>query len=284
MHLLDLPHELLSLIVDFMDCKTLLSLCLTEKHILYGIAHRLLQQTVTVVFNATTQKYSPNIFSFDFRRLSAITSLSIHITGPFDFHLASASFPPVFTSMINIKHVHVSGGSGPFIRMILENTMASLVTLELNGCSADPQDFSEMMPITIRKLCISRCDPNVRFLLGPLSVEELEVHGLGMDGECMCIGVTLRRLTDAHLNTLKRICLVNICRDAGCRDVLHLMRVLETRSDSFSSLKGLVLDFPLPEDIIPKLIKAMSAFPVLKVFRIVSCTFEDGGASKVLPF
>ncbi|KAK0434518.1 uncharacterized protein EV420DRAFT_1488638 [Desarmillaria tabescens] len=90
-------------------------------------------------------------------------------------------------------------------------------------------DFAEMIPVAIRKLCISWCDPNVRFLLGPLSVEDLEVNGLG-----------------PH--------------------------------EWFSSLEELVLDIPLPQDIIPKLVKAISAIPVLKVFRIVSCTSEDGSS------
>ncbi len=85
--------------------------------------------------------------------------------------------------MININHVCVSGGSGPFIRLILENTMASLVTLEPDRCDAEPQDFAEMI-IAIRDLRISRCHSNIRFLLGPLNVEDLEVHG---PGSSLCI-------------------------------------------------------------------------------------------------
>ncbi len=38
MQLLDLPHELLSYIVHFVDPDTLRTLCLTEKHILHHIA------------------------------------------------------------------------------------------------------------------------------------------------------------------------------------------------------------------------------------------------------
>ncbi len=81
--------------------------------------------------------------------------------------------------MININQVRVSGGSGPFIHFILKNTMASLVTLGLVCCDAEPQDFSEMIPIIIRDLRIPRCHSSMRFLLGPLTAEDLEVHGPG---------------------------------------------------------------------------------------------------------
>ncbi len=81
--------------------------------------------------------------------------------------------------MNNINHVRVSGRSASFNRLILENTMASLVTLELDRCDAEPQDFTYMGPIVIRDLRISRCHPNMCFLLGPLIVENLEVHGPG---------------------------------------------------------------------------------------------------------
>ncbi len=80
------------------------------------------------------------------------------------FDVCVSSFALVLASMINIKHVHVSGGSGPFIRMILENTMASLVTVELDRCDAEPQDFADMISITIRKLRVSRCHSNLCFL------------------------------------------------------------------------------------------------------------------------
>ncbi len=181
MPLLDLPHELLSHIVDFTDRDTLLALCVTEKHILRDIAHRLLRQNVTVYFD-TIQKSEPNLFSFDSARLAAIRSLSLFVVRCFHFH--PGSFASVFARMINVNHISVSGGSGPLIRSILENTMVSLVTLELHGCNAEPQDFSGMMPITIRKLFISRSHPNVRFLLGPLNVEELVVYGPGLS---LCI-------------------------------------------------------------------------------------------------
>ncbi|SJL15327.1 uncharacterized protein ARMOST_18820 [Armillaria ostoyae] len=251
MPLLDLPHELLSHIVNFMDSDTLVSLCVTEKHILRDMARRLLRQNVTVHLD-TIQKSQPNLFSFDSARLAAIRSLSISVVRCFDIH-------PGLLPLC------------PLIRLILENTMASLVTLELHGCNAEPQDFSEMMSITIRKLFISRSHPNVRFLLGPLNVEELVVHGPGLDDECMRIGVTLRRLTDAHLGKLRRLCLVNTCRDAGCRDVLHLTHVLEAR---LSSIEDLVLDIPLSRNTHQNLLRVTPAFPALKNSRIISRTNE----------
>ncbi|KAK0435778.1 hypothetical protein EV421DRAFT_1834529 [Armillaria borealis] len=161
-----------------MDRDTLVSLCLTEKSILRDMARRLLRQNVTIHLD-TIQKSQPNLFSFDSARLAAIRSLSIFVVRCFDLH--PGSFASVFAHMINVNHICVSGGSGPLIRLILENAMASLVTLELHGCNAEPQDFSEMMSITIRKLFISQSHPNVRFLLGPLNVEELVVHGPGLD-------------------------------------------------------------------------------------------------------
>ncbi|PBK95034.1 hypothetical protein ARMGADRAFT_1077797 [Armillaria gallica] len=42
--------------------------------------------------------------------------------------------------------------------------MASLVTVELDQCDAEPQDFADMMPITMRKLRVSRCHLNLYFL------------------------------------------------------------------------------------------------------------------------
>ncbi|KAK0471875.1 hypothetical protein IW261DRAFT_1571566 [Armillaria novae-zelandiae] len=197
MPFLDLPNKLLSYVVDFMDRDTLLALSVTERHTLHGMADRLLRQNVTVHFN-TVQKSEPNLFSFDSTCLAAIRSLSMYVDGYFDFH--PVSFASVFAHMANVSHVRVSGGSGPLIRLVLENTMVSLVALELHSCNVEPQDFSEMTTITIRKLFISQSHPNVHFLLGPLRVEELVVHGpVGLDDECMHIGVTLRRLTDAHL-------------------------------------------------------------------------------------
>ncbi|SJL17923.1 uncharacterized protein ARMOST_21493 [Armillaria ostoyae] len=149
-------------------------------------------------------------------------------------------------------HVHVSGGSGPFIRLTLENTTASLVTLELDGCYAEPQDFADMVPIAIRKLCISRCHSNLRFLLGPLTVEDLE-------------------RPHAHLGIMKRLCLVDTCRDAGCRGFLHLTRALE---HPFLSLEELVLDIPLSQDLHQKLLSLMPAILTLKESHIVSRSNE----------
>ncbi|PBK95033.1 hypothetical protein ARMGADRAFT_1077796 [Armillaria gallica] len=268
MHMLDLPHELLSYIVHFADPNTLRALCLTEKHILYHIARHFLWRNVTVIFG-TNQKSTLNLLSFDPERLAALRFISIIVDGSFDDCLSS--FTSVLASMINVNYVRVSGASGAFIRLILENTMATLVTLELDDCYAEPQDFSEMIPIAIRDLRISSCHSNIRFLLGPLQVEDLEVHGAGPDDECMPVGVTLRRLTDTDLGKLKRLCLVDTCRDTGCRDLLHLMRALER---PLLSLKDLVLDIPLSEDVHQKLLELIPAFPMLKESRIVSRVIE----------
>ncbi|PBK64941.1 hypothetical protein ARMSODRAFT_978635 [Armillaria solidipes] len=301
MDLLDLPHELLSYIVHFADLDTLCALCLTEKRILHNIARDFLWRNVTVVFGAD-QNPKPNLFSFNSGHLVAVRSFSIIVDGYFDIGLPS--FSSVLAAMINISHVRVSGGSGPFIRLILENTMASLVTLELNRCYVEPQDFSKIIPIVIRDLRISCCHSNLRFLLGPLTVDDLEVHGPDLDGdgtvsyeqpenygkaartmhvtvgmwaapnapsECVPIGVTLRRLTDAHLGKFKRLCLIDTCRDAGCRDLLHLARALER---PFSSLEELILDIPLSQDMHQKLIQLIPAFPVLQNSRIVSTVNE----------
>ncbi|KAK0213435.1 hypothetical protein DFS33DRAFT_125194 [Desarmillaria ectypa] len=255
MHLLDLPPEVLSLIVNDIDRDTLYSLCLTEKHILCQIARRFLRQNVAVVFNAC-QKPQPNLFSFDSARLSVIRSLSLSVRGYFglDADLCSR----VFTRMVNLKHVRVIGGPGTLVRSIVESTAASLATLELEGCDAEPQDFTSMALVTIRRLSISRCHSNVHFILGPVAVEELEVYGLGLDGECMPIGVALRRLTDGNL---KRLHLIDTCRDPGCRDILHLTRALETR---LASLEVLVLDIPLSQATLEKLLRTVSAYPALK--------------------
>lgn len=268
MHLLDLPHELLSYTVQFTNPDTLRVLCLTEKHVLLGIARAFLWRNVTVIFG-TDPNPKPDVFSFDSRRLAAIRSLSVVVDG--DFDTSFASLPSVLASMANINHVRMNGGSGPSIRLILENTTASLATLELDGCYAEPQDFANMVPITIRDLHISRCQSNLRFLLGPLTVENLEVHGPDMDGDCMHVGITLRRLTDVHLSKMKRLCLVDICRDAGCRDLLHLARALER---PFPLLEELILDIPLSQDMHRKLSDLIPAFPVLTSSRIISRTNE----------
>ncbi len=181
MHLLGLPHELLSYIVHFADPNTLRALCITGNRILYRIARHFLCRNVTVIFG-TNQKPTLNLFSFDSERLAAIRSISIIVDGSFDVCLSS--FTTVLASVINVNYVLVSGASGAFIRLILENTMATLVTLELDDCYAEPQDFSEMIPIAIRDLRISRCHSNIHFLLGPLTVEDLEVRGQGLS---LCI-------------------------------------------------------------------------------------------------
>ncbi|PBK64961.1 hypothetical protein ARMSODRAFT_1006831 [Armillaria solidipes] len=175
MRLLDLPYKLLTYIIHFSDPDTLRVLCLTEKHVIYDIARLFLWRNVTVIFDID-QNPRPNLFSLFSGHLAAIRSLSIIFPDYFDLH--SPSYAPAIAQMVNVNYIRVSGGSGPFIRMILENAMASLVTLELDRCNADPQDFADMVPITIRDLRISRCHSNLRFLLGPLNVEELEVHVL----------------------------------------------------------------------------------------------------------
>ncbi len=69
MHLLDLPHELLSYIVHFVDPNTLRALCLTEKRILYHIARHFLWRNITFVFSINRNP-KPNIVSFDSGRPS----------------------------------------------------------------------------------------------------------------------------------------------------------------------------------------------------------------------
>ncbi len=134
------------------------------------------------------------------------------------FDVCVSSFALVLASMINIKHVHVSGGSGPFIRLILEDTMASLVTVELDRCDAAPQDFADVVSNTIRKLRVSRCHSNLCCLwnLSPsktwrsvvqirLSISDLVVSNpfINLDSECMPISVTLWRHTDTHLGKIR---------------------------------------------------------------------------------
>ncbi|KAK0462300.1 uncharacterized protein EV420DRAFT_1761572 [Desarmillaria tabescens] len=258
MHLLDLPPEILSIIVNNTDKDTLLSLCLTEKHTLCQIARSCLEQNVTVVFDVG-RKPRPDVFSFGSGRLSAIRSLSLIDHGSFALH--SELYSPVFIRMVNLNHVRVIGGPGTLIRSIVESTTASLTTLELEECDAEPQDFSEMASVAIRRLSISRCHSNVRFILGPLTVEELEVHGPSLDEECTHVGVALRRLTDGNL---KRLHLINTCRDPGCRDVLHLAHALETQPTRFPSLEVLILDIPLSQDTMEKLFRTVSVYPALK--------------------
>ncbi|KAK0467530.1 Fungalysin metallopeptidase-domain-containing protein [Armillaria novae-zelandiae] len=156
-------------------------------------------------------------------------------------------------SRLNITHLRVSGGSGTFIRLVLENTKKLLVMLEVDQCDAKSQDLSDVMGITIRDLRISRCHANVRFLLGPVTVLNLEE-----------VTNSLVDLDDAHLGQLRRLCLVDTCGDAGCRDLLHMQ--------PFSSLEELVIDIPLSNDIHRKLLQLLPAFPVLTNCRVVSRT------------
>ncbi|KAK0431464.1 hypothetical protein EV421DRAFT_169886 [Armillaria borealis] len=278
MDLLDLPLELLLYMMQFTGPDALHALCLTEKRILHNIARDLLSRNVTVIFGIN-QKPKPNLFSFDSGRLAAIRSLSVVVNRYCNVCLSS--FSSVLAGLININHVCVSGGSGPLIRFILENTMLPLVTLELDCCDAEPQDFADMVPITIRKLCISRCHSSMRFMLGPLTVEDLEVHGPDIDGDCMSIGVTLRRLTEAHLRQMKRLCLVYTCRDAGCRDAVHLASALER---PFSSLEELVLDIPLSQDTHQKFLQLIPTFPMLKESCIVSRVNETSLSMFLISF
>ncbi|KAK0505571.1 hypothetical protein EDD18DRAFT_339958 [Armillaria luteobubalina] len=176
MDLLNLPQELLSYILHFADPDTLRALCLTKKRTLHAISRNFLRRKLTLRFGPN-QKSTPDVFTFDPGHLAAIRSLSIVMDGYVD--LGAISFSSVLTSMINIKDIRVSGGSGNFLRLIVENTKESLVMLELDGCDAEPQDFSDIVDITIRDLRLSGCHPNVRFLLGPVVVVNLEVRGPG---------------------------------------------------------------------------------------------------------
>lgn len=259
MHLLDLPTEVLSLIVSDTDRDTLLTLCLTEKHLLHEIARRSLRRNVAVVLDGC-QMPKPNLLSFDTSRLSAIRTLSLAVHGYLE--LDSKLYSRVFTHMVNLNHVRVSGGTGTLVRSIVENVAASLGTLELEGCDADPQDFAGMAPMSIRRLSISRCHSNIRFILGPLAVEELEVYGPGLDEGCMHVGVTLRRLTDGNL---KRLYVIDTCRDSGCRDIVHLTYALETR---LASLEVLVLDIPFSQTTLQKLLRVVSLYPALKTLYL----------------
>ncbi|PBK95057.1 hypothetical protein ARMGADRAFT_1077817 [Armillaria gallica] len=123
MRLLDLPPVVISLIINDTDRDTLLTLCLTEKHLLHDIARRFLWWNVAVVFDASQQPM-PNLFSFDSGRLVlGVRSLSIIVDGYSDFYLSI--FTSVLASINDIGHVRLSGRSGPIICLILENTMAS---------------------------------------------------------------------------------------------------------------------------------------------------------------
>ncbi|KAK0241033.1 hypothetical protein EDD85DRAFT_948124 [Armillaria nabsnona] len=84
--------------------------------------------------------------------------------------------------MVNLSHVRVSRGAGTLVRSIVENVTLSLVSLELEGCDAERQNFTGLAPVSIRRLSISRCHFNIHFILGPLAVEELEMYGPGLHG------------------------------------------------------------------------------------------------------
>ncbi|KAK0482158.1 hypothetical protein EDD18DRAFT_1362598 [Armillaria luteobubalina] len=173
----DLLHELLPYILHFADTDTPRALCLTERCTLYRLARDFLWRNVTLRFGPN-QKSIPDIFSFDPGHLGAIRTLSIIVDAHVD--LGATSFPSVSDSMINIDRIRVSGGSGTFVGLVHENIAGSLVMLELYRCHAELQDFSGMAAITIRDLRILRYHSNVHFLLGPVTVVDLEVRGLGV--------------------------------------------------------------------------------------------------------
>ncbi|PBK64936.1 hypothetical protein ARMSODRAFT_978632 [Armillaria solidipes] len=79
--------------------------------------------------------------AFDSKHLAAIRSLSVVVNGYFDVCLSS--YASVLVSMTDVNHVRY---------------------------------FSDMVPFTIRDLHIFKCHSDMRFLLGPLTVEVLEVR------------------------------------------------------------------------------------------------------------
>ncbi len=121
----------------------------TQSH---HVACHYLWRNVTVIFG-TEQQPKPNLISFDSERLAGVRSLSIIVDEYFNF--CPSSFTSVLASINNIGHVRVSGGSAPFICLILKNPMASLVTLELHRCDAKSQDIADMVPVAIRDLRFS---------------------------------------------------------------------------------------------------------------------------------
>ncbi|SJL17931.1 uncharacterized protein ARMOST_21501 [Armillaria ostoyae] len=110
-----------------------------------------------------------------------------------------------------------------------------------------------------------------RFTSLYLTSQKLTNTPVDLDGECMPIGITLWRPTDAHLGKLKRLSIVDTCCDAGCHDILHLAHALER---PFSSLEELVLEIPLLDNMHQKLMQLIPAFPMLKNGHIVSRTNE----------
>ncbi|KAK0207485.1 hypothetical protein IW262DRAFT_1302698 [Armillaria fumosa] len=111
--------------------------------------------------------------------------------------------------MVTLYHVRVIGGTGTHVRSIVENFAASLVTLELEGCDAEPQDFAGMTPVSIWRLSISRFHSNMP---SPLAVKELELYRPGLDEGCIHVGVPLRMG-----GNLKRVYDIDTCRDSCFR-------------------------------------------------------------------
>ncbi len=83
MHLLDLPQELFSYIVHFVDPNTLRALCLTEKRMLYNITRYFLWRNMTFVFSINRNPI-PNIVSCDSGRLATVRSLYVIVDVYFD--------------------------------------------------------------------------------------------------------------------------------------------------------------------------------------------------------
>ncbi len=71
-----------------------------------------------------------------------------------------------------------------------------------------------------------------------------------LDGDCMPISVTLRRLTDVHLDKLKRLYIVDTWRDAGCRDLLHLARALEVSVRTWVAIVSSTVNLDTPASIL----------------------------------
>ncbi len=108
-----------------------------------------------------------------------------------------------------------------------------------------------------------------------------------VDGDCMPSGITLWQLTDVHLDKLKRLYLVDTCRDMGCHDLLHLAHALEVSVQTWVAIlsstvnfghpsihshhsRSLVLDISLLDNMHQKLMKLIPAFPVLRNSHVAS--------------
>ncbi|KAK0467517.1 hypothetical protein IW261DRAFT_1061308 [Armillaria novae-zelandiae] len=148
--------------------------------------------------------------------------------------------------------------------LLLENTKKLLVMLQVDQCDAKPQDFSDIMGSAY--LAVS-CECALSFGTGHCLEFGVTNSLLGLDGECMRIGVTLRRLTDAHLGQLRRLCLVDTCSDAGCRDLMHMR--------PFSSLEEILVDILLSNNVHRKLMQVLPVFPVLTNCRGFSRTENE---------